>query len=552
MAQEPRGHVLPFDRSAAELRQLAQRQLEQGQALKAVELLRLSLEKAPDDPETIFTIAETYASMGCLSLSNSAFFSLTENEEYAPHSFYGMGANYYAMQMFGAAHDCLVMALQKLPDASFVGEAVDMLDAIDDMRRVPDLDEDRLQKRMERVLAAMDEGRAKLAVRQLRRVSALDRRSSGIQSLQAFANLAAGDADGAMKAARRALMADNRDIRALCAVASACHAKNSRETARKYLQKAETLIEQPDDAQLVCQTACEIGEHAFAAALLERIESRMPYAEDVLHPLALALYNAGKTDEAMRCWRLLRRINPMDSIAEYRLHLVEVGKPPAEIAYTSDVPLSEVLERLERLRKWVHKGPEAFTQQWNESNAMECLLRWGIASAEPGVPQAMCGVLTTLGDERAQSILKDVLCNANATEAVKQSALAALYSLGQNGPFYAVMDDRLTLVHVSRSEKTTQAERSEAQRKIWEAACAWMHDGADAAAREKLQRLSAAAVVLAPDIENGLKARAVVLAYCTLRGIQAPFSSTFSKHRKAERLAARLIKGDDENENYQF
>lgn len=533
------GQVLPFSRSAQEVRALAAKQMEQGHALKALELLRLSHEKAPDDAETVYALAEVYAGMGCLTLSNNAFFSLIENDDYAAVSFFGLGINFHAMQIDSLAHDCFVLSLQKDPEGEHVPEAVEYLDSIDESRAPHDPLESRLQKRMERVLAAMDKGNARLATRLTRRVLSIDRYNGGVHAMRAFSLLAEGKEKEALVTARRAAKLAPDDLRAVCALASAQKAAGMHEAAHTALEKAYTQIQEPDDAQLVCQTACEMGAHAMVISLLSRIEEGLPYADEVLHSLAIAYHNTGQAEEAQKRWRLLRRIDPMDSIAAYHLAQAESGTVPEELPYTRQVPLAEILNRLETLRKWVHEGTDGLKRAWDERDDPEMLMRWGISCGETGIPQAMCSVLSTIGDEKARGVLRDVLYDVNAPSLLKHSALAALFTTGAQGPFHAIVDDRLTLVHVSRADDAAGAET---QLPLAEAvarkARRMMPDVGDAA----IEPLCATNAVMESGLSTQQKARAVVMAYFARKGEHAPFSSTFPAHRKVERLAGRIEK----------
>lgn len=542
-SNESKGRLLPFDRTANEVRNLALRHLAQGRPLQAVELLRISLAKAPNDPATILTQAEAYASLGCWVLSNRAYSQLLYHDTYAASGYFGMGENFSQMQQFGTAHDCYTLSLQKDADTDFAPDVVDRLEAIEEAQWEPDVVQARQKRRMARVMRAMDAGKATLATRLIKRVLALDHSNSGIHAMHAFALLAAGEAKEALHAARKACRLDPSDLRAVCALASALKAVGSMDAARKRLDDASTMVSGTSDAQLVCQTACEMGEHAYAASILRRGEEHEPYNPGVLHMLASALHNSGEPEEARQRWNLLRRIDPMDTVADYRLRQSEAETLPEEVPYTRQVPLSEILQRLERLRLWVHEGPDAVQQRWQEDDTLEALLRWGLTCAEPGIPQAMCGILSTLGGARAQALLREVLMDTDAPSDLKHGALAALHTMGVKGPFYAILDDRVNLVHVSKpaqSEDGGQAQRAD---QLQQLALEWLHIDSRGKAQTTLRALCEIAAGLDDDtLRVSQQARAVVLSFCLLHGMQSPFSSTYSKRRKVARLATRIMK----------
>lgn len=541
MTSHTKGRVLPFDRSAEQVRSFANRRQAQGDPLKALELFQLSLQRDAQRPETQLDIARTYASMGCWTLSNEAYFPLLETEGFVGEAFFGMGGNFFSMQLYAAAHDCYLLALQKDPEAYFASDAVEMLDAIDEASRPLGAAEQKIRRRMGRVLEAMNRERASLAVRQIRRVLPLERRNGGVHALRAFALRVCGDNEQALAAARMAYKLSPRDVRCLCAMASALSGCGSKDAAMSYLSRAADQAALVDDLRFVIQTACEINEHAFVLSLLLPMEKQTPHQEELLHLCATASHNLGDTEGAVRRWRMLRYINPMDSIAAFRLEQAEQHALEPMLSYRLKVPIPETLQRLDALRVMVQEGNDALRTQWRQNDRLEYLIRWGLYCDDFGIPQVMCGVLATLGDEKARHLLKSLLCNKNATESVKQSALASLFRSGEKGPFYALMDDRMTLVHVSRAKAREGETAGREARFLADQAALWLEEITPREQGE-LRRISRLALQSTIKLSDAQKARAVAWAFSMKTGKPCLFSSTFANHRKIKRLAARLIR----------
>lgn len=532
------GQVVPFARSAEYLRRLALKQREQGMHVKALELFRMSLLKAPDDAQTIMEIAETYALMQCPTLSNQALFSLLQNEKVAPECLYGAGCNFYAVQMLDCARDCLVLYLKQRPDGPYAAEAVEIIESIDEELPEESPVEAKINRRIERVLDSMDSGRPELAARQVRRVLSVEKRNGGARALLAFALLKSGDAKGALEAARYAMRCNRGDIRALCALAASLKANGSDDIADIFLAKAARRIENDEDTQLVCQTACEMGAHARVLQMLERLCADMPFADDLLHMLAVASHNVGDPEEAVRIWKLLRRVNPMDSVAEYRLEMAEMHALPGTLPYDRQVPLGETLIRLGRLREWVQEGAGAILDRWRADDTLEKMLRWGLASDEPGVPEAMMGILATIGDSRAKSVLLDMLPDMEAPDERKHEALASLCAMGENGPFYALVGGRLTLVHIAKSEPGAPDPHLQALVETVR-----RHVAPRSKAEEALiKRLCEIAYRQPGATRAGFCARAVEFAFAGLRGKDVRPAARPVKRRKLERLARSIMK----------
>lgn len=533
------GRVLRFERTAEEVRRLAIRQQESGNQIIALELLQISLDKSPDDPMTILTMAEAYAAMGCYFHANRMYLRLQKQGGFDAICFYGMGADFFAMHMYGAARDCFMLALQDDPEADFAPDAVEMLDAIDEAGQGVTVVERKIQRRIGRVLSRLDTGRPRLAARLVQRVLPLARHGADVHSLHAFALLASGENKQALKAARRAVRADKKDVRSLCALASALRANGSQEAAQAFLQKACDAVEQDEDLQLVYQTACDMGMHVFAAEKMLIAEKQQPYADGLLHMLAVALHNSGQGQEAIRRWQLIRRIDPMDTVAQYYLQQAQEDALPGMLPYDGEVPLPEILSRLDRLRVWVHDGPAVLRKRWEEEPALEALIGWGLTSAEAGIPQAMCGILSTVADERAKQMLRDVLIDPRGGSAVKHAALAALHTAGEKGPFYAIAEDRLSLVHVSKAGgndgAVTKALAQQIEKKAKRYIAIETGDGEDL-----LSTLSKVAASAHTDFPASLRAKAVAMLYCARMGQPSPIPETDSSRRKAARFAKSI------------
>lgn len=125
--------------------------------------------------------------------------------------------------------------------------------------------------------------------------------------------------------------------------------------------------------------------------------------------------------------------------------------------------------------------------------------------------------------------------------------LAALHTMGAEGPFHAVIEDRLTVVHVSRVSQESTAEDAQAKMsKIKKSALKWLSPLPE---RDEvfLDRLCEAVVMADTTLALPERARAVVVAYCLHNHKPSPLPTTYKAHRKVERLATGIIK-EIENE----
>lgn len=530
------GRVLPFARSAEQVRRMAARQ--QGHPLATLQLLRMSHERDREDAQTLLALADAYADMHCLRLAARAYFGLIKVEAYAGRAFFGLGQCYLDMGVYSLARDCLVMALQCQPDGDFAPDAVAMLDAVDQAEWTPGPAGRMLQARVGRVLDALTGGRVALAQRLVRRAVALGKNASGIRALEAFTHMAAGDRGAALAAAQAAYRADPKDARALCAMATVQAAHGKPRLARFFLQAASGRAMVDGELQVVLDTACELDAHDVLIRLLAQAEEISPYAADMLALHAQALHNAGQTDEALRRWRLLRSIDPMDMESAYLAEHAEAYTLPAVLPYGKRLPQRTLNKWMQTLAGWSRQDADTLVSRWREDTAMEALLRWGLRSDDLTGTGRLLGLLVMIGDERAKAVLRDVLCDLDAPTGLQYGALAALHMLGEPGPLYTVRGERLVAV----AHGDEDADALQARHCRWIARLAMRRVTPQShGEQESLARLCDAAAA-DPDLSTRLAARAVVQAFCMRHGRVSPLSSTHPKRRKAARVARRLYK----------
>jgi len=532
------GQLLPFERSAEYLRRVAVRQRKDGRLLPALETLRRSLEKEPDSSDTQLEIARTYAQMRCPGLSNRALFPLLSREEIAAECFHLAGYNFYTMNMDKSARDCFVLYLQKKPAGRFSPDTAELIDTLGEDTVSPlDL---KINHRTQRVLHALDSGRPALAIRLARRLIALEKRNSGTHALLAFALLENGDATAAYHAAQSAYRLNSSDVRAICAMAATLASAGHRAAARAFLSRAQKKADGAEDSELICRTACEMGDHARARDVLLVLQPSAPLSNELLHLLAAASYNAGELQRALECWRLLRRIDPADMMAEFRLERAEAGTLETPITYYPDVPRQEVLSRLSHLSAIVQEGVEGIRRRWLEDDTLERLVQWGLHSSQPGIPEAMMGLMTTIRDEDCSAPLVEMLSDVNISDDRKRNALATLCLMGQNGPHYALIGDRISLVHVTRADKapngmTTQAE---ALARHVKSRLGGLREGEEAI----LLPLCRAALARGARASTMFRLKGVEMAVRGLRGEDAREVSRAPIRRRLIRFARRIMK----------
>ena len=551
MQNETMGQLLPFAQSAQALKRFAGKHTAQGNDLQALELLRRSLQQEPEDDETALALAEAYASLQCYALSNRLLIPRITSPEVGEQCLFGTACNMMSLGMTDCARDCAVMYLHDYPDGEWAPDAVDLIDDCEGAEETGSKALRRAEKRVERALPALEADRPELAARLIGRALSVGRRNSAASSLLAFAMLAKPDAKAAVQAARHALHQAKDDVRAICAMAASLHALGSKNTARGFLEKAASTVQSEDEAMLVCHTACEMDAPDVMIAVLRETEEDAPYSDELLHLLACANYNNGQREAAVRRWKLIRRINPMDAVAEYRLRAAESDAPPEKMPYNCQLPLTETLARLGRLRRMVEEGAETLQARLDGETAddgLEALLRWALESDETGVAQAAVRVLLALRGRKAEALLKGVLADYSADDGLKHEALAALCVMDARGPFYLVIGGRMSIVQVSRVSKR----EGDAHEKAFFSAMKTRTKAENESEIRLLKALCGASARRRELTATPARMKTVALAYRMLTGEGCALSRQTPQRRRLERLARRLAREVRENGMHQL
>ena len=558
MSNDAMGQVVSFARTPAYLQKLGTRLHHEGKWIRAVEILRVALEKAPDDVQIRFELAKVYSEMYCPSLSNQILFSLftektaaqenikkTGQEEPQIDSFLYAARNFAMMHKNELAKDCLsVYAAQKAYGLHNLEAGLLFGDRETQEKELKGR-QAYIHRRIERAAVFLGEGKIELAYRQIRRAMKLDPQNGNTYEVLTYILLSIEDYQGAYKAAKNMVRYVGEDISSLCTMALTLSSIGLRQEGKEHLLRASDMVEDHEDIQLVAQIAAEMQEHQHAAAMMKKLENDTPYSDRLLHLRAVACYHAGEIQEAKRCWNLLLRIDPMDSVAKYYAQQAEKEKPMEEVFYGRLLPFAEVSRRLSLLSQWVQQGVAGLQKKWDEEIEFEYILRWGLWCDDIEIARAVMGIARALKGKRIEHILRLLLCDALVASEIKQQALVALHAAGIAWPIYVVMQDRLSLIY-TETPKEAKVHRA---RTLHNAAVN-LFPYLRAFPREKLIALCVIAEDMDTEENIASLCKYIAAAACAIEDKGRMVLQKGKNHRKDKRFVLRLIREYKKNELY--
>ncbi len=453
-------NVVPFKRDAAYIRARAGEHQRAGRSLEALELTRLSAERAPEDAEAQLALARQYQEIGAYELANRALFALLQRGQNELECFLLLGESFYAMQDPVRADDCVLAAMRLKPEGEQADRAEAMLEDIEEMAQ-PAAPHGRAMQALMRGVRAMEQGESSRAIRWLS--YAMDHGEGDAQghALRAFAYLGAGEQKAALSDARQAIKRDKNSVQALCAMACALSALKSAVLSAAYLDKAQEKAETSQEVALLCQSACDTGRHDMVIALLRELRPSHPYTPQLLHMMGAAHWNIGQVQQAVQHWGTLRRVDPENLVAAHLHDMARAAlpdgdaqEPPEEpVSYLMELPLDACIERLISLHQQVRQGREAAQRALDEQPGFAALLRWAmtIQDADHATRRTILSLLGSLTGDKAEAMLLGALTEPGFAEEERRMVLAALAARGRTGPYHVEMRGHILRVMVQNT-----------------------------------------------------------------------------------------------------
>ncbi|MDR1599288.1 MAG: hypothetical protein LBS11_05390 [Oscillospiraceae bacterium] len=443
------GQVLPFARSAKTLHARALSQRKGRQWMEAAELLRRASEQEPGNEQVLVDLAQTYAQIGCNALANRVLLRVLHDNPERKDLLYDMGVNFFSMQSWPQAHDCLSLYIRGCPTGKSRREANDLILYLYMQQN------SRVERRIQRATSAYADGKRSLASRLMKRTFALSPLNGDAHAVAAFLRLSDGDAKAALTLARQAYKLDHHNTRALCAMVVSLSQLGSRSAAMKFLQRAVAESESEAERVMVVHTACEIEAYSNALAMLQTLTSEQPLEPTLTHLLAVCYCHAGREKDALPLWARLRRIDPDDTVADYCFEALReaiANQTEFRPSHIRAVPMDETLRRLGRIRELADGDVDTLQDVWSGREEIRRLVSWGLNQPEPRIRAVMLGLLRVAGDDYARAMLRDALISVEQPDAVKQLYLEALYEMGDPGPHYVTNAQGFSIAFVQAAQ----------------------------------------------------------------------------------------------------
>lgn len=433
------GKVISFENGVERYRKIAEEHAEKGDFSSALGFL-FTAKGLSSSLEVLTDIADCYADMGLLELSNHYWFKYLDR---APKEKQGVAFEELAINFF-YMDDYLASSYyfhQKLTVDGFITKEnldKDILDFFsgEEMKKhayrvVYPYERADYTFEQKNAKHAMAVGNFDAAVKILSAIpeECLDEETSGDLAVSYFMS---NNLDEAANVCRKSIASLGDNVTAYCNLATVYDMKSDFEKSKYYYEKALSLRKGAKDEEYKIATcAIEREDHQVVKECLEKILFDRPYDLAMRYFYGCALVNVGDYEGASKAFSIAYRANPSDLLykyyAELSLKLVD-GCENKECAiplrYLKALPQKTEKKREKRIKELI-KDPSKIASALKNPKTFETV-EWGLKYGSNDVARASAYLLSSLYNKKAKKVMLDAIMDFGVASEIKRVIVYAL------------------------------------------------------------------------------------------------------------------------------
>lgn len=461
--------ILLLDKSVERYKKIADRHVQDEDFSGALGFL-FSAQKISASTDVLMRIADAYADMGLLELSNRYWYKYMHvaPKDKVSISYEELAINYYYMDNLWASGFYFHKKLETDGYISKEGLDQEILDFFsgEDFKRyayrvVYPLDEANFALEVRAAKRALSIGGFKDAAKILYKIPE-PCRTEEISGDLAIALFMSDDLDGAEEVSRASLKAHGETVTAYCNLSTIYEMKEDIDNSEFYYKKAlDCRKGDSGEAYKLATCAIEREDHPTVKECLETILSERPHEISMRFFYGQALINLGDYEGGFKALKTAYRLDPTDVIIGY---YVELAKELVDGVVETEklLPLKYVKELPKKIdNKWsrkirdLMKNPEKVAQAIKKPNVKK-IIEWGMLYGSDAVMRASVFLLSNLPEKEFNERAQEFLINPDARDDTKRLLIYVLTMRGYKGKLGVVAHTFYTLLNI----KKTQCEKS--------------------------------------------------------------------------------------------
>ena len=435
----------------------AEKHIDAGNFLEALQLYRQVLGMDPNNVEYLLCIAQIYTEMGLYAESNDVLIKIAKYGETPTECLFAMGCNYMGMKDYALAEDVFEQYLAVDPEGDYsddIDELFEILDADDILEDgvLHDVNQRMLMDASYAGKKCFDDGDFKGAIKHLQRVYDKDETMYSAVNNLALAYYFDGQKDKAITISEKILDKTPSNLHACCNLAFFYSDKKDFTSAARYLDKLDTFKDiEPDDMHKVALTYCELGYHHKAYQYFSKIVAFQPYDLRLLHFCGLAAYNCGLFNEAVNCFALILKIDPEHSLAQYYLAQTEQAKKGGAnraLEYVYQVQFNEIKKRIRYLNECLKQKDSSLTYKWTNDAYFKSVIKWGLYYGDDYIKKIVIEIMCMFTDAHVEDEFRNFLLKTSEKDEIKNDIFMHLKRMGAKEPYVAYIKGAIAEVRV--------------------------------------------------------------------------------------------------------
>ncbi len=437
------GKIIQFDNSVATYKKVAQRKAEEGEYEKALGLF-FSIKNWEKDSDVLMGVADVYADMGLLELSNRCWFKYLDVAPLDNRSvaFEELAINYFYLEDFWASSYYFHKKIETdgyISKENMDQEILDFFSGEEQKKAFyhvaypPERADYSGKIKMAKHFIAG--GKFDEAVRILSAIpkECLEEEACGDLATAYFMN---GELERAESVCRDSIERHGENITAYCNLSTVFDMKKDYEKSEYYYKKALSFRKGDRiETYKIATCAIERDDHVTAKDCLETILKERPYDTAMRFFYGIAHMNLGDYDLAENEFSQVYRIDATDKVVKFYLDFAKFmrsGGGDTEkllpIKYVKELPEKVEKKRVKRIKELV-KHPEKIPNAIKKAEVKEILV-WGLKCKDSETIRECAYVLSTAYDGFSKKAILDALLD---NETVPELKRVLVYALTING-----------------------------------------------------------------------------------------------------------------------
>lgn len=449
--------VLSFTQPAEFYIRKAEKHIDSGNLLGALQLYRQVLGMEPGNVDYLLSIAQVYSEMGLYAESNDVLLKIAKYGNTPTECLFALGCNYMGMKNYELADEAFEQYLAVDPEGEYAEDIDELFDLIEEEEYeedglLHDINRQMIYEKAHEGKQCLDKGDYRGAIMHLEIVVERDPAIYSAMNNLALSYFFDGKKHKAVEISKRVLAAQPQNLHACCNLALFYSDMNDHASATACLEKLSGLADiQPEDMHKIALTYCELGYHEKAYRWFLKIIGYQPYDIRILHFCGLAAYNFGLYAEALGFFVKILKIDPKNSLAVYYSTKAQAAKDNGaakELEYVYQVQFDEIKQRINYLNECLKQKDGSLESKWKHDKYFRSVIYWGLHYGDEYIKKIVLEIMSMFTDAEVEEEFRDFLLKSAETDEIKNDIFMYLKRMGAREPYVAYIKGAIAEVRV--------------------------------------------------------------------------------------------------------